>query len=83
MPTQNHLFYWTLSVLALSGYQSVKFKHEYFIVKNSPYQLKSYYYVLNESHSDLKQWMNRLIEASTRLLPKDSLQPIVYSSTTQ
>lgn len=83
MPTQNHLFDLTLLALALSGYQSVKFNYEYFIVKNSPYQLKSCYYALNESHSDLKQWMNRLIEASMSLLPKDSPQPIVYSSTTQ
>lgn len=72
MPTQNHLVDLTLSVLALSGYQSVKFNYEYFIVKISPYQLKFYYYALNESLSDLKQWMNRLIEASMSLLSKDS-----------
>ena len=49
VPTHKHLFDMALSVLALNGYQSVKFNYEHFIAENSPYQLKSYHYTLNES----------------------------------
>lgn len=65
VPTRKHLFDMVLSVLALNGYQSVKFNYEHFIAENSPYQLKSYYYTLNESKIDMVQWMQQLPPART------------------
>ncbi len=68
-----------LSVLALNGYQSVKFNFEHFIEKTSSYRLKSCYYTLNESRIDLNIWTQELLRAALRLLPRNQNQPLVLS----
>ena len=45
-PTQKHLFDLLLAVLALDGFQSIKFCFEHFIQNISDFHLKSYYMVI-------------------------------------
>ena len=47
-PAKQHLFELILSVFALDGFQSVKFNFEHFISEISAFELKSFYYALNE-----------------------------------
>lgn len=72
-PTQKHLYDLLLSVLALDGFRSVKFGFEHFIESISAYQLKSYYYTLNESRIDLESWTKHLMQMALSVIDK-SLQ---------
>ena len=47
-PMEKHLFELVLSVFALDSFQSVKFNFEHFISEISAFELKSFYYALNE-----------------------------------
>lgn len=79
-PTAQHLFELTLSVLALNGYQSVRFLHEHFIRKISENSLNTYYFCLNESKIDLNAWSEKLISAALAVIPNQiSKQPIVLA----
>lgn len=78
-PTAQHLFELVLSVFALNGFQSVKYNFEHFINEISEFQLKSFYYTLNESKIELLDWMKNLIKMVQVLLPKGSLQPVIMS----
>ena len=66
-PTEQHLFELALSVLALDGFQSVRFSFEHFISEISPFELKSFYYTLNESKIALSDWMENLMKAALSL----------------
>lgn len=79
-PARKHLFEIILSVLALNGYQSVKFNYEHFINDISDSHLNTYYYTLNESRIELSDWANRMLEVAISLIPKDAeSQPIIIS----
>ena len=66
-PTEQHLFELTLSVLALDGFRSVKSSFERFISEISPFELKSFYYALNESKISLSDWMENLMKTALSL----------------
>ena len=55
-PAAKHLFEMTVSVFGLNGFQSVKYNFEHFIDEISEYELKSFYYTLNESKVNLQDW---------------------------
>ena len=79
-PTAQHLFELVLSILALNGYQSVRFLHEHFIRKISENSLNSYYFALNESKIDLNGWIEKLISAALAVMPPQfSEQPVVLA----
>lgn len=78
-PTAKHLFELVLSVLALNGFQSVKYNSEHFISDISEYGLKSFYYVLNESKITLQDWMRHLIAAALSLLPANCKQALILA----
>ena len=78
-PTQEHLFDLMLSIMALDGFQSVKFNYEHFISEISEFGLNSYYFTLNQSKIDLNDWMRKLIGMGLRLMSESGLQPLVLS----
>ena len=79
-PTRKHLFEIILSVLALNGYQSVKFNYEHFINDISGSHLNSYYYTLNESKIELSDWMEKMLETALSIIPEEAEnQPIIIS----
>ncbi len=67
-PTARHLFELALSVLALDGFQSVKFNFEHFISEISDFELKSFYYALNEGKITLSDWMENLMRTALSLV---------------
>ena len=54
-----------MSVIALNGFQSVKYNYEHFIQDVSDFKLKSYYYALNESTLDIEDWMTAMVRYLT------------------
>lgn len=70
-PTARHLFEMSLSMLALNGYQSVRFNHQHFIEKISKSSLNSFYYALNNSKIDLNDWRKALIHAALAVIPEE------------
>ena len=74
-----HLFELALSVLALDGFQSVKSNFERFISEISAFELKSFYYALNESKISLSDWMEGLMKAALSLLLPESADALVLS----
>ena len=78
-PARQHLFEMVLSVFALNGFQSVKYSFEHFINEVSQFQLKSFYYTLNEGKVELADWMKNLMILALSLLPGSSSQPVVLS----
>ena len=81
MPTQKHLIDLMISVIALNGFQSVKYNYEHFIQDVSEFKLKSYYYALNESILDIDDWMSAMVHTAVSLIP-DCLkeQPVILSA---
>ena len=77
-PTARHLFELALSVLALDGFQSVKSNFERFISEISPFELKSFYYALNEGKISLSDWMGGLMKAALSLA-SESADALVLS----
>ena len=71
-PTARHLFELALSVLALDGFQSVKFNFEHFISEISDFELKSFYYALNEGKIALSEWMENLMKAALSLVSESA-----------
>ena len=78
-PVARHLFELALSVLALDGFQSVKASFERFISEISPFELKSFYYTLNESKISLSDWMGGLMKAALPLLTPESGEALILS----
>ena len=78
-PVARHLFELALSVLALDGFQSVKANFERFISEISPFELKSFYYALNDSKISLSDWMEGLMKAALSLLPPESGDALILS----
>lgn len=78
-PTGKHLFEMALSVFGLNGFQSVKYNFEHFIDGVSDYELKSFYYTLNESKIDPQDWMKHLVEAMLLTPLSDTQQPIILA----
>ena len=78
-PTAKHLFELALSVLALNGFYSIKYNFEHFIQDISDHKLKSFYFSLNESKIDLRDWMGQLIASALSLLPRNCAQALVLS----
>ena len=78
-PTEQHLFELALSVLALDGFQSVNFNFEHFISEISEFELKSFYYALNESKITLSDWMKNLMTAALSLLPPEGADALILS----
>ena len=70
-PTVQHLFELVLSVFALDGLQSVRFNFEHFISGISSFELKSFYYTLNEGRIALSDWMKQLLRMALSLLPAE------------
>ena len=70
-----------MSVIALNGFQSVKYNYEHFIQDVSEFKLKSYYYALNESVLDIDDWMSAMVHTAVSLIP-DCLeeQPVILSA---
>ena len=66
-PTGQHLFELALSVLAPDGFQSVHGNFERFISEISDFELKSFYYALNEGKIALSDWMENLMKAALSL----------------
>jgi hypothetical protein len=77
-PTEEHLFELVLSVFALDGFQSVKFNFEHFISEISAFELKSFYYALNEGRIALSDWLEKLIKAALSLV-SESADALVLS----
>ena len=71
-PTARHLFELALFVLALDGFQSVKFNFEHFISAISDFELKSFYYALNEGKIALSEWMENLMKAALSLISESA-----------
>ena len=80
-PTRRHLTNLMMSVIALNGFQSVKYNYEHFIQDVSDFKLKSYYYALNESVLDIDDWMSAMVHTAVSLIP-DCLkeQPVIVSA---
>ena len=78
-PTAKHLFEMVLSVFGLNGFQSVKCNFEHFIERISEYELKSFYYTLNESKIDLQSWTKHFVEAVLSIRQIDPQQPIILA----
>ena len=80
IPTKKHLTDLMMSVIALNGFQSVKYNYEHFIQDVSDFKLKSYYYTLNESVVDINDWMSAMVHTAVSLIP-DRLkeQPVILS----
>jgi len=78
-PTEQHLFELALSVLALDGFQSVNFNFEHFISEISEFELKSFYYALNEGKITLSDWMKNLMTAALSLLPPEGAEALILS----
>ena len=80
-PTRKHLTNLMMSVIALNGFQSVKYNYEHFIQDVSDFKLKSYYYALNESVLDIDDWMSAMVNTAVSLIP-DCLkeQPVILSA---
>ena len=78
-PTATHLFEMALSVFALNGFHSVKYNFEHFIEGVSKYELKSFYYTLNESKIDPQDWRKHLVEAALSICSADTQQPIILT----
>ena len=80
-PTRKHLIDLMMSVIALNGFQSVKYNYEHFIQDVSDFKLKSYYYALNESVLDIDDWMSAMVHTAVSLIP-DCLkeQPVILSA---
>ena len=74
-----HLFELALSVLALDGFQSVKFNFEHFISEISAFELKSFYYALNEGRIALSDWMENLMKAALSLLSPECEDALILS----
>ena len=68
-PTQKHLFDLLLAVLALDGFQSIKFCFEHFIQNISDFHLKSYYYTLAQGRISLEHWMEQLLRKTLHGYP--------------
>ena len=79
-PTEKHLFDLLLAVLALNGFQSVKFCFEHFIENLSTYQLKSYYYTLSKSRILLEHWMKQLLKKALSIIPTELRKQAVILS---
>ena len=81
IPTQKHLTDLMMSVIALNGFQSVKYNYEHFIQDVSDFKLKSYYYALNESILDIDDWISAMVHTAVSLIP-DCLkeQPVILSA---
>ena len=79
-PTRKHLTNLMMSVIALNGFQSVKYNYEHFIQDVSEFKLKSYYYTLNESKLDIDDWLLTMVHTAVSLIP-DCLkeQPVIFS----
>ena len=71
-PTGQHLFELALSVLALDGFQSVHGNFERFISEISDFELKSFYYALNEGKIALSDWMENLMKAALSLVSESA-----------
>jgi hypothetical protein len=63
-PTEQHLFELALSVLAPDGFQSVHGNFERFASEISDFELKSFYYALNEGKIALSDWMESLMRTA-------------------
>ena len=68
------------AVLALNGFQSVKFCFEHFIQNLSAYQLKSYYYTLSKSRISLESWMKQLLRKGLSIVPSELRKQAVVLS---
>ena len=77
-PTEEHLFELALSVFALDGFQSVKFNFERFISEISAFELKSFYYALNEGKIALSDWLGNLMKAALSLA-SESAKALILS----
>ncbi len=80
-PTKKHLIDLIMSVIALNGFQSVRYNYEHFIQNVSDFKLKSYYYALNESRLDIDDWLLKMVHTAVSLIP-DCLkeQPVILSA---
>ncbi len=80
-PTKKHLIDLIMSVIALNGFQSVRYNYEHFIQDVSDFKLKSYYYALNESKLDIDDWLLKMVHTAASLIP-DCLkeQPVILSA---
>ena len=78
-PTAQHLFELVLSVFALNGFHSVKYSFDHFIGEISHFELKSFYYALNESKINLQDWMKHLIEAALSMLCQTPAQALILA----
>lgn len=79
-PTQKHLFDLLLAVLALDGFQSIKFCFEHFIQNISDFHLKSYYYTLAQGRISLEHWMEQLLRKTLSIVPDDLQKQAVILS---
>ena len=78
--TKNHLFDLLLSVLCLNGFSSVNYNFEHFIQYISDNKLKSYYFTLNESKTDLSQWIKNIVRIALSLIPEKLLDQLIVLS---
>lgn len=66
-----------LSVYAFNGFRSVRYNFEHFIKDISEFQLKSFYYTLNDVEIGLQDWLKNLIRVVLMLLPEGCAPPII------
>ena len=78
--TKEHLFDMLVSVLCLNGFQSVNYNFEHFIEPVSDNKLKSYYFTLNESKTNLLQWMKNMVRIALSVIPKNLSEHLIILS---
>ena len=78
--TKEHLFDMLVSVLCLNGFRSVSYNFEHFIEPVSDNRLKSYYFTLNESKTDLRQWMKNMVRTALSVIPKNLSEHLIILS---
>ena len=78
--TKEHLFDMLVSVLCLNGFRSVSYNFEHFIEPVSDNRLKSYYFTLNESKTDLRQWMKNMVRIALSVIPKNLSEHLIILS---
>ena len=69
-----------LSVLCVNGFQSVNYNFEHFIEPVSDNKLKSYYFTLNESRTNLSQWMKNMVRTALSAIPENLFEHLIILS---
>lgn len=77
-PTQDNLFLFVLSIIALESADSIRFIYRHFISKISDKSLNAFYYACSYAKVDYTLFMTAIISTALRIIPSDLITTPIF-----